>query len=159
MIHIPVSCIGEEVGNLDTVSLLNTAVTPFILDGEVFPSLQVFVFAICFPDFCSEGELFFRDVVKKLHGKALLNFIVRSKTYKEGKVYWNGKVYDLYSREHYNLVSCAVYAKAEHASVQDALRTTVGRRLVFTDTPENPFNDFIARVFEQIRDSILVPVN
>ena len=154
---IPVSCIGEGVDNLNITPLLHSAATPLTLEEEEFPSLQAFMFAICFPDFFSKEELFFREVVKKIHDKALFNFIVRSKTYKKEKIYWQGKVYDFYSREHYNLVSCAVYAKAESRSVQDALRTTVGRRLVFTGEYRAPLDYFIARVFENIRDTILVP--
>jgi hypothetical protein len=158
IIKIPVVYIGEENDSPDIISLRNSAVNQFILDGESFPSLQAFVFGICFPDTRQEGKLFFRDIVKKLNDKALFNFIVRSKTYKKEKIYWQGKVYDRFSREHYNLVSSAVYAKVESRSVQDALIATAGRRLVFTGEYQTPLDYFIARVFERIRDTILVPV-
>jgi hypothetical protein len=159
MIKIPAVYIGREDDSPDIISLRNSAANQFTLDGkEMFPSLQAFIFGICFPDTRQKEELFFRDVVKKLNDKALFNFIVRSKTYKKEKIYWQGKVYDRFSREHYNLVSSAVYAKAESRSVQDALIATAGRRLVFTGEYQTPLDYFISRVFEKIRDEILIPV-
>ncbi len=135
------------------VALSNFVLSPFILEGRLFASVEGFIQGIKFPEQDPRRERAFTLSAwdaKKLGGEAGL----------EG-VYWRGECLPYGSERHHQLIASAIRARIlQSEGLRQALISTQGLVLVHeTGAPDSPKTSLptpvFCRIINELRDELL----
>lgn len=135
------------------VALSNFVLSPFVLDGRLFASVEGFIQGIKFPEHDPRRERAFTLSAwdaKKLGGEASLD-----------GVYWQGERLPYGAERHHGLIEAAIRARIlQSEGLRQALISTRGLTLVHeTGAPDSPKTSLptpvFCRIMNDLRDELL----